>query len=302
MRLRPKLKIRNPIFPSTLNYQLSTGYTPAMPSPLPQLTDDERLRGRVPMLSIVMPAYNEAATIARTLARIMEVTLPCKREIIVVDDASIDKTREAVAPFIAGGAVRYLRLAKNSGKGAALRAGFAVARGDYVIVQDADEEYDPRDIPALVAPLMDGTARAVYGSRVINEHCFKRGRWTNPFWYGGRALSLIANLLFCKCRISDEAVGYKALRMDVLRSIPLRCTGFEFCPELTAKLSRRGVAIYNVPIHYSPRPVAAGKKIRAHHWFEAVGTLLTYRFVSDHGPVADFEPLAPEVAEDSGKG
>ena len=271
-----------------------------MPEP-EQLTESERLRGRVPMLSIVIPAYNEAATIARTLARILEVSLPCKREVIVVDDASTDNTREAVAPFVSMGAVRYLRLARNSGKGSALRAGFAVARGDYVIVQDADEEYDPRDIPAVIAPLMDGTARAVYGSRVINEHCFKRGRWSNPFWYGGRTLTALANLLYWKCRVSDEAVCYKAVRTDLLRSIPLRCKGFEFCPELTAKLSRRGVAIYNVPIRYSPRPVSAGKKIRAHHWFEAVGTLLTYRFVSDHGPVADFEPVAPDVAEDSAR-
>ena len=251
------------------------------------------------MLSIVVPAYNEEKSIARILKRVLEVELPCKREVIVVDDASTDRTREELEPFIDAKDIRYVRLEKQSGKGSALRAGFSVAKGDFVIVQDADEEYDPRDYPALIEPLIDGRARVVYGSRVVNEHCRTQRRWTNPFWYGGRTLTLLANLLFPKCSISDEPVCYKALRMDLLRSIPLRCTGFEFCPELTAKLSRRGEAIYNVPIRYYPRSVAAGKKIRAYHWFEAVWVLFKYRVFSDHGPVADFDPVPVSVAEDS---
>mgnify|MGYP000961325841 CR=1 FL=1 len=263
------------------------------------LTPDERLRGRVPMVSIVVPAHNEAAFIARTLRAVLDVPLAIKREIIVVDDGSTDKTRDEVLPFTLDARVRYLRLERASGKGSALRAGFRVARGDFILVQDADEEYDPRDIPALIEPLVDGRARAVYGSRVINEHTRLQRRWSNPFWWGGRSLTLISNLLFWGLCISDEPVGYKAVRTDLLRSIPLRCKGFEFCPELTAKLARRGVKIYNVPIRYVPRPVSAGKKIRPWHWFEAVWTLVKYKLGAGIGPIADFDPAPPKVTEDS---
>lgn len=266
-----------------------------------EIATHERVRGDIPILSIVIPAYNEEAWIARLLDRLVAVQLRCRREIIVVDDGSTDGTQAAVEPFLEDGHVRFVKLAKNSGKGSALRAGFALAVGDFVLVQDADEEYDPRDIPAIIEPLLEGRAKAVYGSRVINEHCRGHRRHTNPFWWGGRSLTVLSNLLFWKCRISDEPVCYKALRMDLLRTIPLRCTGFEFCPELTAKLSRRGIAIYNVPIRYSPRSVATGKKIRSKHFFEAVWTLMRYRIFSDHGPIADFQPDAPELEFDSGE-
>jgi len=236
------------------------------------------------MLSIVIPALNERASLPRILARVLDVDLPCKRQIIVVDDGSTDGTLDAISAILRDNAdVMALRLPKQSGKGSAIRAAIPHVSGDFMVIQDADEEYDPRDLPCLVRPLIDGRVRAVYGSRVINEHVRRQRRYTNPFWYGGRALTLLANLLYPVCRISDEPVGYKLVRMDLMRTIPLRCTGFEFCPELTAKLSRRGVRIFSSPINYSPRSMSAGKKIRPKHFFEAVWTLIKYRFKRDHG-------------------
>lgn len=269
----------------------------------PELANDivERIRGRVPTLSIVIPAYNEEKTIHRLLDRLFAVPLPCRREVIVVDDGSKDNTRLALQTYIDQGLLRYIKQPRNMGKGMALRAGFQIATGDFILVQDADEEYDPRDIPSIVEPLMDGRARVVYGSRVINEHCRGHRRLTNPFWWGGRTLSWIANILFFPiCNVSDEAVCYKAFRADVLHTFPLRCTGFEFCPEVTAKVSRRGIPIFNVPIRYSPRSVIAGKKIRARHWFEAVWWLLRFRLSADHGPIADFHRPTPELSMDTG--
>lgn len=246
-------------------------------------------------MTIVIPAHNEERSIAPLLTRLLDVELPCKREIIVVDDGSTDGTVRELEPYLKRGEVRLLRHENGcKGKGTALRTGFAAATGDFIIVQDADEEYDPRDIPALIEPLLDGRAQVVYGSRTINEHCRVDRRWTNPYWYGGRSLTVITNILFPGCAVTDEPVGYKAIRTDLLRTIPMRCTGFEFCPELTAKVLRRKIPIYNVPIRYFPRSIAEGKKIRAWHWFEAVGVLLKYRFVSDHGPIADFDQQEAE--------
>jgi len=264
--------------------------------------DHERLAGRIPVLSIVIPALNEVATIERILRRVIDAPLPCRKEIIVVDDGSTDGTATAIQRFVDAGHVRVLRKAKRSGKGSAVRAGIAVATGDFVVIQDADEEYEPRDLATVVLPLVEGRAKAVYGSRIINQH-FNRGlRWLNPFWWGGRSLTLITNLLYPSLHISDEPVCYKAVRLDLLRSIPMRCTGFEFCPELTAKLAKRGVKIWEVPIRYFPRGVKQGKKIRARHWFQAVWWLLFHRVASDAGPIADFHPAQPEgVISDTGR-
>lgn len=271
------------------------------PSVAADADDHERLAGRIPVLSIVIPALNEQATIERILRRVIDAPLPCRREIIVVDDGSTDETPNLVRRFVDSGQVRLLRKQSRGGKGAAVRAGIAVATGDFVVIQDADEEYEPRDLATVVLPLVEGRAQAVYGSRVTNQHFNPGVKWLNPFWWGGRSLTLISNLLFPSLHISDEPVCYKAVRMDVLRTIPMRCTGFEFCPELTAKLAKRGVKIWEVPIRYSPRSVKQGKKIRARHWFDAVWWLLFHRFASDAGPIGDFNPGPPEgVVSDSG--
>jgi len=162
---------------------------------------------------------------------------------------------------------------ENSGKGAALRIGIAKATGDVILTQDGDLEYDPDDYATLVEPILKGRAEVVYGSR------FRRNpigmAWQNRL--ANRILTLTANLLY-GANITDEATAYKAFRADVLRSIPLRCRRFEFCPEVTAKLRRRGHRIDEVPIGYNARGIEEGKKIRARDGFEALWTLIRYRF------------------------
>jgi glycosyltransferase involved in cell wall biosynthesis len=193
-------------------------------------------------------------------------------EIIVVDDASTDGTSEILA---ADDEIRLIRQPQNGGKGAALRAAIPHATGRVAIVQDADLEYDPGDYGALALPILSGEARVVYGSR------FLQGRPKNmafPNYVCNRLLALAVNLLF-GVRITDEATCYKAFDTSLLQEIPLACRRFEFCPEVTAKVLRRGERIREVPIRYTARPMDAGKKIR---WWDAVTafwTLLKYRFV-----------------------
>lgn len=225
-------------------------------------------------LSILMPAYNERETIAEALRRVKEAgaELGAVLEILVVDDASTDGTREILA---ADEEIRLIRQPRNQGKGAALRAAIPHVTGEVVIVQDADLEYEPRDYGVLAAPILAGRARVVYGSR------FLVGRPRNmafPNYVCNRLLAIAANLLF-GARITDEATCYKAFDASLLREIPLTCRRFEFCPEVTAKVLRRGEQIHEVPIRYVARPMDAGKKIR---WWDAVSafwTLLKYRFL-----------------------
>ncbi len=253
-----------------------------------------------PELSIIIPAFNEEAMIGQLLAKLFAINFPCDFEVIVVDDGSHDQTRERVLPFMKHNQLRYLRSQANAGKGYALRLGFAVARGNFIIVQDADLEYNPRDILRVIAPLRQGKAFAVFGKRIFRT---VRPAWRSPFWWGGKTLTLLSNVLFPGYPVADEAVCYKAFKRELLHSIPLRCKGFEFCPEIRAKLARRKVAVYTVPIRYTPRSISEGKKIRFRHWFQAVYTLLRYRVISDHGPQGlkecDQEVLLSVLAEDS---
>ena len=219
-------------------------------------------------LSVIVPVYNERETIAEALRRIKAA--PGDKEIIVVDDASTDGTRELL---MADAEIRLLSHPKNQGKGAAIRTALAAVSGDVVIIQDADLEYDPADYPLLVDPIRRGEARVVYGSR------FRRGlpamRWSHLLC--NRLLALAANLLY-GAGITDEATCYKAFDAVLLRELPLACRRFEFCPEVTAKVRRRGILILEVPIHYTARTFDAGKKIRAWDAVEAFWTLLRYRF------------------------
>jgi dolichol-phosphate mannosyltransferase len=219
-------------------------------------------------LSVVMPVYNERETITEALRRVKAV--PGEKEIVVVDDASTDGTRELLA---ADPDIRLLSHAKNQGKGAAIRTALAVVSGDVVIIQDADLEYDPSDYPLLVDPIRRGEARVVYGSRF--RHGRPAMRW--PHRLCNRLLAFAANLLY-GAGITDEATCYKAFDAALLRELPLVCRRFEFCPEVTAKVRRRGVRIHEVPIHYTARTFDAGKKIRAWDAVEAFWTLLRYRF------------------------
>lgn len=228
-------------------------------------------------VSILMPVYNEFPTLPRVLRRVRQAPLPagCEREIIVVDDGSTDGTADLLAAIAASGQARVLRAEQRGGKGAALRAGLALASGEVIVIQDGDLEYDPRDYRALLAPILEENAEAVYGSRFLRQRRPRGMRWPN--FLANRLLTAAANLLF-QAGLTDEATAYKAFRASSLRDLDLRCVRFEFCPEVTAKLRRRGIAIREVPIRYRGRGVAAGKKIRARDGAEALWTLLRWRW------------------------
>lgn len=227
-------------------------------------------------LSVLIPVYNEAATIARVLERVLAVNV--EKELIVVDDASTDGTWAAVQEVAARwpGVIKTLRHETNRGKGAALRTATAYVTGDVVITQDADLEYDPAEYPRLLAPFDSPEVQVVYGSRNLRHN--PRSSWS--FYLGGRLLSLVANLLYGS-RITDEATGYKLVRADLYRSLDLQAEGFEFCPELTAKVLRQGIEIFEVPISYTPRSRAEGKKIRWRDGLIAVWTLVRYRLLEE---------------------
>jgi glycosyltransferase involved in cell wall biosynthesis len=228
-----------------------------------------------PKISILIPVYNERHTIARVIRAAAEADLPAgiERELIVVDDGSVDGTNEVLARLDPALPVRLLRLARNRGKGAAIRAGILAARGEWILIQDGDLEYDPAAYRALVAPLVERRARVVYGSRFLGtiEHM----GW--PYRLVNHLLVRWTNLLYGTA-ITDEATAYKAFEADLLRSFVLRCRRFEFCPEVTGKLCRRGIPIHEVPVRYLGRTRAQGKKIRSFDAVQALWVLLRERF------------------------
>ena len=228
-----------------------------------------------PLISVLVPAYNEVATIEGVVRRVAE--LPLRLEIVVVDDGSVDGT-SAVLERLRDElpALRVERQA-NAGKGAAVRRAIKLSTGAFVVVQDADLEYDPADIPVLLGPLLDGRADAVYGTRLRGG----RPQRAHLFWHyaGNRFLSLLTNVMF-NTTISDMEVGYKAFRGDFARSIDLVSDDFRFEPEITAKILRRGARLYEVPISYYGRTYAEGKKITWRDGLLAVGALVRFR-VSD---------------------
>lgn len=221
-------------------------------------------------LSVIIPVYNERDTVAETIARVRASPVP--KEIIVVDDASSDGTAEAIAS-LAGDDLKLLRQPTNQGKGAAIRRAVSEVAGDIVLIQDADLEYDPADYPALIAPILAGEASVVYGTRAPR---FQGMRWPHRIF--NWIAALLANLLY-RARITDEATCYKVFRTDVLRSLPLKCQRFEFCPEVTARVRKRGLSIREVPVTYQARSVGAGKKIRWWDGVVALWTLVKYRFL-----------------------
>ena len=207
-------------------------------------------------VSVIIPAYNEFATVEKLLLRVAAV--PMKKEVIVVDDGSTDGTRQLLRELEARGLVGRLVLHdRNRGKGAALRTGFAHAAGDVVVVQDADLEYDPGAIPALLVPIADGNADAVYGSRFMGGP-----RRVHFFWHtlGNRFLTLLSNA-FTNLNLTDMETCQKVIRTDLLQSLPLTVDRFGIEPEITARLAQAGARIYELPISYDGRSYAEGKKI-----------------------------------------
>lgn len=236
-------------------------------------------------LSVIIPAYNEERYIGEILRRVKAVDLGrVKKEIVVVDDGSQDKTA-AIASKVKG--VKLVRHIKNAGKGAAIRTGLKHATGSIILIQDADLEYNPAEIARVIRPIVDRKTKVVFGSRYLDDVQKRRNKMFlkkthknayQVFYLGGRGITLFANLLF-NAKITDEATCYKAFRSEVIKSIPLRCRRFEFCPEITAKIAKRGYKIVEVPITYNPRSFEQGKKIKMSDGLEAVWTLLKYRFV-----------------------
>ena len=225
-----------------------------------------------PLLSVLVPVYNERATLEALLLRVLAV--PVDKEVVVVDDGSRDGTREVLAELATRLPIRALLHERNRGKGAAIRTALAEARGEIVIIQDADLEYDPEDYPRLIAPIVRGETNVVYGSRYLSHE--------NPlplthFKVAVLLLNAMANLLY-GTRLSDEATCYKVFRASLLKSLPLRCVRFEFCPEVTARVAKRGERILELPIRYHYRTREQGKKIGWRDGFEAIWTLLRYRF------------------------
>ncbi len=229
--------------------------------------------GRFRKLSVIVPVYDERNTVVEIVRRMRAVDLPIALEILIVDDGSTDGTRDVVRQ-LADSTVRVITHEHNRGKGAAIRSGIEQLTGDLVLVQDADLEYDPEDWPRLLAPIFRGKAKVVYGSRFTGE----RRNMLFLHWIGNRFLSLVTNVLY-NTTLSDMETCYKLFDRTVLDGITLRAMRFEFEPEITAKILRRGIRIYEVPISYTGREFDEGKKITWRDGFVALWTLVKYRFV-----------------------
>ena len=225
------------------------------------------------LLSIVVPVYNEARTVADVIERLLSIDLPAPREILVVNDGSTDGTREVLDRIPARPELRIIHAGKNGGKGSAIRIGFAEAAGTIVAIQDADLELDPAQIADLVRPILSGQTRVVYGSR------FLAGRPDAPWLsiFANQVLTGVTNVLFGG-RLTDMETCYKVMTTEVARSLQLECNRFDIEPEISAKLLRDGHRILELPVRFEPRSRAQGKKIGWRDGVQAIKVLIKYRF------------------------
>lgn len=223
-------------------------------------------------LTVVVPVYNEQQTVAEILGRVRAVPVP--KEIIVVDDHSTDGTRAVLEQLAHWPELRVICKPQNAGKGAALRTGFAAASGDVVVVQDADLEYDPNDLPSLLGPILSGAADVVYGSRYLHD-VPQDSSFLHRF--GNRLLTWASNL-FTGLRLTDMETCYKMIPRPLLQSLEIQQNRFGFEPEVTAKLARRGVRIKELPVHYEGRGYKEGKKIGWRDGFNAFYCIVRYRW------------------------
>jgi glycosyltransferase involved in cell wall biosynthesis len=226
-------------------------------------------------LSILMPVYNESAVLQAAVKRVLDVPYPVETELIIVDDGSTDGTRDLYANWSDDPRVRVHLKALNQGKGSAIRKAAELADGDYIIMCDADLEYSPEEIPALLAPILDGTATVVYGTRTFGSH----NAYSYLYVLGNRGVTTVANVLF-NCYLSDLETCFKLLPIDLYRSMNIKADGFGMEAEITGKLLRRGVRPYEVPITYAARSREEGKKLTWRDGVEAVAILTRLRFAS----------------------
>lgn len=224
-------------------------------------------------VSVIIPAYNEKNTIEEIIRRVHKTNLV--DEIVVVDDGSQDGTRELLTELDATGAIQVVLHDRNQGKGAAVMTGVRQSTGDVLIIQDADLEYDPRDYPTLLRPIEEGLADVVYGSRFLGG-----ARRPTMYWHmvANKLLTFMTNLLYNNI-LTDMETGYKVFRRQVVTNLVIHARRFDFEPEFTAKILKRRARIFEVPITFNPRDYSEGKKIKLKDAFEAVWTLLKYRFV-----------------------
>jgi len=230
-------------------------------------------KGRLtdPLLSVVMPVFNERATIEEIIRRVLAV--PLRLQLIVVDDGSSDGTREILAALERELGFTLILQPRNAGKGSALRRGFQEVKGDLVIIQDADLEYSPEEFPALIELICQGRADVVYGSRFLGRHRV----FMFSHYVGNRIVTMLTNVLY-NTMLTDMETCYKVMRVEVLRSFALRSDGFGIEPEMTAKIFKRGYRVYEIPITYDGRGYEQGKKITWRDGLVALWVLIRYRF------------------------